>query len=442
MTMDEPTIDGVTPDIRMRFSGWSRGAAITGIVGLVAAVAAALVFGKAALVQSYLFAYLFWLGISLGCLSAMLLHQLVAGGWGYMIQRVAEAATRVLPFLALAFAPILLAYRDLYPWADPNYLIAHPVVAEKTAYLNTSFFVLRAVIYFAIFIGLAAILNHWSRKLDLTGDAIYIVRLRRLGAIGLIFYVLAMTFASVDWGMSLEPEQFSSIYGAWFIVGQGLLAIAFCTIIVSRLYRSAPYVGGFGCTEDEQLCQMIPGCHGAPGCARPKYVEYFHHLGNLLLGFVVLWAYISFSQYLIIWSGNLPEEIPYYINRTHGGYQALTVVLILFHFVVPFAVLLIRRSKRSIPPLVTLCGFMLLMRAVDLFWIIIPAFRPGLLLGHLLIGACLLVGLGGIWMALFFRELTKRPLLPVGDERMRALQGHHDPAGTDTALPTEATEHA
>lgn len=419
-------------------------ALVVGVAAWVLFLASLAIFGRKQFFESYLFAYLFWLGLSLGSLSALMLHHLVSGGWGFMIQRTIEAATRVLPVFALLFLPLLLGLHTLYPWSNEAFVAEHGVVANKVLYLNLPFFLIRAAVCFTIFLGLAHFLNRWSARLDESGDPRLIVRMQRLSAIGLVVYVLAMTFAAVDWAMSLEPEWFSSIYGGLFVINQGLATLVFATFVVIHLSKYAPYLGGRGCASGGR-CAEAEGCLGAPGCAGVKYQMYFHHLGNLILGFVVLWAYFSFSQYLIIWSGNLTEEVPWYLRRAEGVYNILAVALIVFHFAVPFFLLLIRRAKQQRLPLAALCIGVFLMHFVDLFWVIIPAFEPGALLRHFAVDIIAWLAFGGLWVAAFAWQLGRRPLLPQRDERMEMMYQHHDPSGTDITIlaPAEgADSHA
>jgi hypothetical protein len=239
------------------------------------------------LFRSYLIAYLFWFGIALGCLPLLMLHHLVGGAWGFVIRRILEAGTRTLPLMIVLFVPLLLGIHSLYEWSDPEIVARDQILQAKHAYLNVSFFIIRAVVYFAAWIIFAYFLNRWSAEQDATGNPILLRRFQLLSAPGIVVYTLGITFASIDWGMSLEPHWFSTIYGMLFIVGQTLAALAF-VIPVAVLLSDSPPASGF------------------------MKADVFQDLGNLLLAFVMLWAYISFSQYLIIWAGNLPEEIPWY----------------------------------------------------------------------------------------------------------------------------------
>jgi len=340
------------------------------------------------LFRSYLIAYLFWFGIALGCLPLLMLHHLVGGTWGFVIRRVLEAGTRTLPLMALLFLPILFGIHSLYEWSDPQVVARDRILQAKDAYLNVPFFIVRAVVYFFAWLVFAYLLNRWSAEQDRTGDPALVRRFQLLSAPGLIVYCLAITFAAVDWGMSLEPHWFSTIYGMLFIVGQSLGALAFVIPVVARL-SEAPPVSEF---------------------LKP---DIFQDLGNLLLAFVMLWAYVSFSQYLIIWSGNLPVEIPWYAHRGTNGWQWIAALLALFHFAIPFLLLLGRANKRSKTFLAGIAIAVVVMRWVDIYWLIAPAFSPSLRIHWMDI--VLLVVIGAIWLYAFAAQLTKRALLPLHD---------------------------
>jgi hypothetical protein len=352
--------------------------------------------------RAYLVGYLYWTGIALGCLALLMLYHLVSGRWGFVVQRPLEAAARTLPAMALLFVPLLFGLPDLYVWARPDAVAADHLLQHKQPYLNTPFFVLRAALYFAVWIGLALLLSRWSAVQDRTGDPRLTSYIKRLSGPGLGLYGLTVTFAAVDWVMSLEPLWFSTMYGVIFIVGQGLLALAFA-ITMGVLLRARPPF------------------------AAVVTADRLHDLGNLLLAHVMLWAYIAFSQYLIIWSANLPEETPWYLHRTAGGWKFLALFLVVFHFAVPFLLLLGRTTKRHGPLLLGVAVGLLVMRLLDLFWLVTPALHPeGLRVHWLDILAPL--ALGGLWVGLFCANLRRRALLPLHDPRFqgieKAAEGH------------------
>ena len=375
-------------------SSFQKRALIVGIVFLVAHLASALV-DKRQFFQSYLIGWTFWTGIAVGSIALLMLQHMTGGGWGFVIRRVLEAATRTLPLMAILFVPIVLGANYLYHhWTDPEELAKHPVVQFKRPYLNLPFFTIRAVIYFGVWLALVYLLNKWSLAQDHTADNRYTKNLRVLSGPGMVALIFTVTFASVDWYMSLEPEWFSTIYGFIFVASWSLTALAFVIAVMARLSKEQP------------LVRIVAPLH-------------FHDLGKLLLALVMLWAYFAFSQYLIIWSANLPEEIIWYIPRTYGGWGAVIIAIGILHFAAPFLFLLSRRLKRNPRQLVVVATLILIMRAVDLLWMLVPAFKAE----HKWIWMHLvaLVGFGGLWLAFFTSQLSKRSLIPINDPQLESV---------------------
>jgi len=383
MTLQQ-TADELIPDLRHL----QRPLLIAGAVGLGVSALGGL-FNPAQFFQSYLMAYMLCLGTTLGCLALGMVHQLSGGAWGVVLRRPIGGAVRVLPVLTALFLPILFGMSRLYIWTHADAVAADEVLRHKHLYLNVPFFILRAAIYFLVWNGLSYFLNAWSLEQDRTGDPRIAGRMQRLSAGGLVAYGLTITFASFDWLMSISPDWYSTIYGVLIIGGQGLSALAFLIVVVAWLSRRPP------------LDRII----------RP---EHFHDAGNLTLAFVMLWAYFSFSQYLIIWAGDLPPEIAWYQHRLQTGWRAVGVALVLFHFAVPFLVLLSRRVKREPTTLARLAVWILAARLVDLFWLIAPDFhRNGIHVSWL--DVLLPVSLASIWLAAFVWQLRGRAILPVHD---------------------------
>lgn len=378
------------PDIRTQLNRIQRPSLIIGLVGLVLAVAGA-VLDLEQFWQSYLLAYIFWLEVALGCLGLVMLHHVAGGRWSFAIRRLMETGAMTLPLLAVLFIPLLIGLTRLYPWTDPARVVQSELLQHKSVYLNIPFFIIRALIYFMVWSGLAYLLNRWSLQQDETGGSGLSSRLRRLSAIGLMLYFVTATFAAFDWLMSLEPEWFSSIYGVLFIVGQALAALALAIIGLGLMARGRPPT------------EPIAGS---------TWADLFNDLGNFLLGFVVVWAYISFSQFLVIWSANIPEEAIWYYHRSQGGWQWVGLGLILFHLMLPMFLLLSRRIKRRAQWLTGLAVAILLMRLVDQFWLIVPAFYPDGLHVHWL-DAALLIAIGGGWITMFARQLAAKPIMPL-----------------------------
>jgi len=372
-------------------------ALLTGVVGL-----ALCAFGwysdATQFYQSYLLGFMLWLGIALGSFVLLSLHHLVGGGWGFVIQRLLEAGARTILLLALLFVPLFFGMQELYLWARPEAVAMDELLQYKSAYLNVQFFWIRAVAYFLLWSGFIFLLTKWSYAQDSSGDPELSRKAQRLGGPGILLYVITLTFASIDWIMSLDPHWFSTMFGFIFVIGQVLLTMAFVIVVLSRVIGLEP------------LSRLV----------REKHI---HDLGNLLLAFVALWAYISLSQFLIIWSGNLPEEIPWYMHRMHGGWDVVAVGIVLFHFTVPFALLLSRRNKQRLNVLAKIAVAIIVMRFVDLYWIIVPNFSPEHFSVHWLDIAAP-IGIGGVWMAAFLHGLKKRSLLPMNDPRLKEALLH------------------
>jgi hypothetical protein len=376
-------------------------ALVVGAVGLLAGLAGAFLVSMEQFVRSWLIGFIFVLGLSLGSLALVMLQHLSGGQWGLVGRRVWEAASRNMPLLALLFIPIALGLDKLFIWAQPEVVRNDAILQAKAPYLNVPFFLTRAVIYFTFWIVTAWLLNKWSGAQDrgemgtIAGDT---VRFRTVSAPGLLIFVITMSFASVDWMMSLEPHWFSTIYGLTTVASQALSALALAIAVLS-IAGSAPPFSTF---------------------VSPRH---FHDLGKLLLAFVMLWAYLNFSQFLIIWSGNLPEEIPWYINRFRGGWQYVALLLVVGHFALPFMLLLSRDLKRNSRTLANIAMAVIVMRLVDLIWLIAPAFSHGADAGteaaaHFPIhwmDVAIPVGLAGLWLFLFARQLRSRALLPLND---------------------------
>ena len=370
---------------------------ILGVAALLAAAAGAFLWPDQFL-RSYIWSYTFYVGLTLGCLAFAMLQYVTGGAWGVVIVRLCEAASRTLPLLALLFIPIAVGIPRLYVWARPAVVASDEVIRHKSMYLNTPFFLARTAIYFAGWMLLAWLLNRWSVRQDGTGAGRAYRGLRSVSAVGLLFYGYSVTFMCIDWIMSLNPHWYSTMFGMLFVAGQGLSAMAFVICLVVILTSWSPF-------------------------AEAITARHLHDLGKLLLAFVMLWAYLAFSQFLIVWAGNLPEEIPWYLNRMRGGWQYLALVLVALHFAFPFALLLSRDVKRNFRLLTSVAVLILIMRYVDLYWLVAPDFRQGVF-GVSWMDFVLPIGLGGLWLATFSWQLTRRPLLPVNDPHLEAALAH------------------
>ena len=359
------------------------------------AIVLCVIFGflnKEQLLRSYLFAYIYWLTIPLGCTAILMLHNMTGGWWGYPIRRLLEAGTRTFSLMAILFVPVWLGMSHLYPWVQT------PI---KTWYLNTRFFTVRAVIYFAIWLTLSHFLNKWSSEQDKTGDPKLLTSLETISAPGLILWGIAVTYASIDWAMSLDPHWFSTMYGMIFMIVGALGGMSFVIFVLRML------------SGHEPVKSIVTASQ-------------FNDLGNLLLAFVMLWAYLSFSQFIIIWAGNLKNEAPWYMTRAFGGWALVAVFLILLHFAVPFLLLLQRPMKRNLGALSMISGMLIVLSSLDVYWLIMPSFDsdgPHLHATDFLA----LIGIGGLWVGTFFWQLRKWPMLPQHDPRFEgALHEHGD----------------
>ena len=391
-----------------RVAGVQRLALGVGVAGL-ALCAVGFAAGREQFFKSYLLAYVFWVGVSLGSLALMMVGHLSGGAWAVVIRRVNEASSRVLPFMAILFVPIAFGAHELYIWANPDIVAHDAVLQHKAPYLNVPFFILRTAIYFTIWSSLAFLISKLSLDQE-SGERGQALKMQRLSGGGLVLYALTVLFMSVDWIMSLDPHWFSTIYGILFMGGQGLSAMAFTIAVIVLLSRTEP------------MSRVIAPAH-------------LHDLGKLMLAFVMLWAYFSFSQFLIIWSANLPEEIPWYLKRMGGGWGYVGLGLIFLHFALPFVLLLSRDLKRNGRTLIGVALAVIVMRLVDLFWLIGPlghndpaeaghyVGQPAILHLHWL-DAVAPIAVGGIWVAIFLWQLQTRSLLPLGEPYLAEALEH------------------
>jgi hypothetical protein len=379
-----------TETIQPQLERVQKRALLVGAIGIALCV----VFGflnREQFFRSYLFAYVYWVMIPLGCTAILMLHNLSGGWWGYPIRRLLEAGTRTFALMAVLFVPVLLGMSHLYSWTQKT---------DKAWYLNSRFFTVRAVIYFAIWMTLAHFLNKWSSEQDRTGDPKLATRMEAISAPGLILWGLAVTYASIDWVMSLDPHWFSTIFGMIFMIVGALGGMSFVIFVLRML------------SEHEPIKDVVTASQ-------------FNDQGNLLLAFTMLWAYLSFSQFIIIWAGNLKDEAGWYMTRAFGGWALIAVFLILLHFAVPFLLLLQRPMKRRLSTLSMISGMLIVLSALDVYWLIVPSLEGDGPRFHAL-DFFALIGIGGLWIGAFFWQLRKWPMLPQHDPRFEgALQHEH-----------------
>ena len=378
--------------------GFGRGMLIVGVLGLATSIPA--LMGKPEMFyRSYLLAFVFWNGLAVGSLAVLMLQYLTGGAWGIAIRRPLEAAARTMPLCALFFVPVIFGMHHLYEWTHADLVAQDELLRKKTFYLNEPFFLVRTAIAYVVWILLAYFLTRLSARQDAASDHRAIDRnLQKLAGGGLVLYALTVTWTSVDWVMSLEPHWYSTMYGVIFMVSQALAALALATLTVLRL---SPW---------EPMRSFLGG-------------RIRHDLGKMMFAFVMIWAYVNFSQYLIVWSGNIPEEIHWYLARFRGGWGAIGLAILVFHFVFPFMLLLSREANRNPRLLAGAAGLLVFMRFLDTAWLVLPAFSAGKLVIHWT-DLTLPIGLGGLWVAFYVRNLSTRPLLPEHDPGFEEALAH------------------
>ena len=352
--------------------------------------------------RSYITAFVYVLALPIGALGLMMINHVTRGAWGVVSRRVLEASSRTLPVLVVFFLPLIAGMHEVFKWSDPAVVAEDGLIAGKVLYLNQPFFFVRAAFYFAVWIALAYGLSNLSRRQDHDPDASFARQMQGISAGGIVIFMITLTFASFDWIMSLDPHWFSSIYGVYYAGGAALAALAFTVLVALWLGKHEP------------MSEVY----------RPSH---FHDWGKLMLAFTMLWAYFSVSQLIIIWSGNLPEEVPWYMVRTSGMYKYFAQAIMVLHFFVPFALLLSTDIKRDRRRLALVAVWLLVMRWIDLYWQTAPSFNiydPSKASLHWL-DATLVLGLGGLWVGFFFAQLASRPLIPRNEPFLREALAHH-----------------
>jgi hypothetical protein len=389
------------------------------LVGILVWIIFAFLSGNAkdTFFQTYLVAFVFWTSVALGCLGLLMIQYLGGATWGLLIRRQLEAGAHALWLMLILFLPIaIVGLKSLYPWADPSTITNEAelrLIEHRSSWMNQNGFLIRGVIYFAVWIGLASYMRKWSKQQDENRDMGALQRAQNLSGPGFVLYALAVTFAAVDWVMSLDVEWYSTIFGLVMLIGQGISALAL--LITIGVYLS-----------------------GREPMARVYQPKHFHDLGKLLLAVVMVWAYFSFSQLLIIWSGNLPEEIPWYLERFKAGTQWrwIGIALILLNFALPFLLLLSRDLKHNRRRLMAVAWLLIAMRFVDLLWLIAPEFERGhgaearhfgLSVASYINYAAAVIGIGGFWLGWFFYQLRQRAMVPYNDPQLREVlaRGEH-----------------
>jgi len=390
---------------RFKLPALGLGGLATAVILIAAAVSPEL---REQALRSWLLGFIFWGGIGLGCLGILMLQYLTGGAWGVVSRRLLEAGSRTLPLIVMLFIPLAFGVytHQIYEWThmDPS----EPIMAHRGVFMTTWFWIVRSAIYFAIWGLMVYLLNKWSARQDSTNSVeesrLVLERMSRFSGPMLVIYALVVTFAAVDWMLTLDAHWFSTIWGLLFVAGWALSCYSFVVMILAWMADKAPM--------DRVLGK-----------------RHFHDFGKLMLALTMVWAYFNFSQFLIIWAGNLPEETGWWLVRMKGGWGYIGVALIFFHFAFPFLVLLQQDFKRKFRWLATLALFILLMRVVDMFYLIGPSNR---VMGNAENGAFIVswmdfvapVAVGGLWLWYFFDQLTKRPLVPVNDPYLEGAIEH------------------
>jgi hypothetical protein len=375
-------------DLELRVSKLQRVFLIVGLVGL-ALTAVGAFLDRTQFFFSYLFGWLFWVGLSLGCFLVTMIHQLAGGRWGYPSRRFLEAGFLALPLMLLLLIPVFFGLSNLYPWARPADVAAESVLRHRHAYQNVWGYILRSICFLVLWSWMGVSLRKWSLEQDQTDDAMPTRKARTLSGPGIVVYCLLGTLAYVDWVMSLEKHWYSTMFVVIIIIGQILVAYAFSVMLLF-------------CFKDyEPLSAVVTKTH-------------YHHLGNLLLAFVMFWTYVSFGQLLIVYSGDIPQELKWYLHRIAGNWKLVIGALALFQFFVPFYLLLFRSIKRHIVPLTILAGMLFVLHIVETYWLVMPALHQDRVSVSWMDFTAPL-GVGGVWLAFFCSRLKSAPLILLKD---------------------------
>lgn len=379
-------------------SGWAKLPVLCGVVG-VGGLAAAFAMKSSDsehFFSSYLTALMFWLALGLGGLFFTLVQHATRAGWSIVVRRIGEHAMLTLVPLSILAVPIaFLGVDDLYHWADTAHLDA--MLKAKQPYLNEGFFQIRALVYIGLWSGLSILLWRWSTTQDTARDPVALThKMRYVAPLGIALFALSMTFGAFDWVMSLDPHWFSTIFGVYYFAGCVTTIHAFIAIVVVMLHRSG-YLRGV------------------------VTVEHFHDLGKMMFGFTVFWAYIGFSQYMLIWYASIPEETHWFSYRGQGDFLVLSLVLIAMRFVVPFLGLMSRKIKRNPNTLLLASIWIIAAQYVDMAWLVLPPFAnmhgsTQLAIG--LVDVLTFLGIGGVVLGTFFWALAKSALIPIKDPRL------------------------
>jgi len=361
---------------------------VIGIVGLV--LSAVGYFTDATqFFHSYLVAFFYWLTIGLGALFFVLLHHLVDARWSIVVRRMGENVMSTLPLMVVFVLPLLFGIHDLFHWSHEEVVANDAILQAKAGYLNVPFFIIRQVIYFAVWIIFARLLYRVSMQQDAGSDKDLKLKMRKISAPGILLFALSATFVAFDWLMSLDPHWYSTIFGVYVYAGSFLASLSFLVLL------------GWYQRSKGLLADVITA-------------EHYHDIGKLMFGFIIFWAYMAFSQYFLIWYANVPEETVWYLERWEGSWKVVSLVIIFGHFTIPFLIMIFRESKRNLAILGPMAIWLLLVHWVDMYWIVFPnIMHHGPHLSWM--DAATMAGIGGIFVWYVWRRHTSQALVPVGD---------------------------
>ncbi len=347
---------------------------------------------------SYLVAYLFWVSVTLGASFFVMLFHLTATAWGVVLRRIIEAIMMTIPLMAILFIPIILGMHDLYHWSHADAVATDPILQKKAGYLNVTFFVIRSAVYFGLWYLIARKLYKTSLAMDETPSAEQVKTLRKVSAPGMIIFALTISFASFDWLMSLDPHWYSTIFGLYYFSGALLGALGIIFFIALQLRNNGILV--------EEI-----------------KVDHYHDLAKFLFGFTIFWGYMAFSQYLLIWYANIPEETIFYKERWEGTWKILALTQVVGNFIIPFVGLLTRKMKRNLPYLKKMVFWILLMHWFDLYWLAVPNFHHhGIVFSWM--DLTLFIGIGGLYVWVVWRNLAAHAVIPVNDPKLEESLHH------------------
>lgn len=363
-----------------------------GVLGILASCAG-YALDRAQLFHSFLVAFIFWMTLALGSLFFTMLQHLTGARWSVVLRRIPETVMSNLPGMLVFLVPLFFGIPYLFHWSHADVVAKDHLLQHKAPYLNVQFFVIRSLVFFAVWWLLSRALYRNSVRQDAGNQPGLTSKMHGVSAPGMILFALTSSFFAFDWVMSLDAHWYSTMFGVYIFAGSVLSSIAFITIIVFALRRHGVLSG-----------QIT--------------VEHHHDLGKLMFAFTIFWSYITFCQYLLIWYSSIPEETVWYFNRWQGSWKSVSILIILGHFALPFIVLLGRDAKRSTPVLVVISLWLLLMHYVDLYWLVMPNLHPtGMHVSWMDLST--MVGIGCIFLWWIGRRFTQQALMPLGDPSLK-----------------------